>query len=57
METVAELDLEAKSCGSKPVLFPPLDGGSSEILLRVIGVVNLNSLFIHFMCILAFLLK
>lgn len=57
MEIVVEFDFEVKFCGFKLVFFLLLDGGFFEILLRVIGVINLNSLFIYFMCILVFFLK
>lgn len=39
-----------------PAFFPPLDGGSSEVLLHAISPVNLRSLFINFMCLIAPLL-
>lgn len=57
LEPGAELGREAEFCSSRPVFFPPLDGGSSEILLHVVSVVDLRSSFISFMYVLALLLN
>ena len=50
LEIVAELECEAEPCGSRPVLSPPLHGGSCEAVLHVISTVSLRSSFINFMC-------